>query len=214
MKKNLLCALILLVSVPLLHAQKDRWVPSFGYMYEYYAGMETDSLIAGNQQLPLRAFSAVNVSGYYVLAQKNDIISVGVMPGITFAIRPKQSVASLKLTSDLLVQVPVYIMARAGAMSTSYNQQKIGLGVGIGGSFSHYSVVNQYSATDEETIRLQYFEPQVIGEFVFNLGRGNITLRGHFGPVPMHSRFTLIQDVKTSLSADLYNYGFGIIYGL
>jgi fluoride ion exporter CrcB/FEX len=172
----ILASLMGLVSLGTLQAQiSDKLMPHFGFMYEYNTAsyIRTDGT---RQQDFLRNYYVLNVGAYYLLAQKNDIFSVGVEPNLQLGISPV--FISDRLRLGYVVQTPVYAMARVGAGSTPYNQQRVGLGVGIGGSFTTFSYFRPISQRIVNE-RGNFIAPGAVVEVTIN-SRGNpLILRAH-----------------------------------
>ncbi len=68
----------------------------------------------------------------YVLLHSNDVVSLGVNPNVN---------ACLQFSSfyglSFFANAPVYMLARVGSGATPFNEQKFGIGAGIGGSYSY-----------------------------------------------------------------------------
>lgn len=69
----------------------------------------------------------------YVLLHSNDQFSIGVNPNINLGVSYNSVVGF-----NVLAQAPVFMLARFGAGSTPYNEQKFGIGAGIGAVYSYY----------------------------------------------------------------------------
>jgi hypothetical protein len=74
----------------------------------------------------------------YVLMHSNDVVSVGINPNVN---------ACLQFSSyyglSFFANAPVYLLARVGSGATPFNEQKFGLGAGIGGTYSYlFTTVN------------------------------------------------------------------------
>ncbi len=80
-------------------------------------------------------FYNFHVGAYTVLTHHKDIVSVGIDNSLQFGIRPNFN--NTDIPTGYNIQVPIFAMARVGAGATPYNQQRIGLGVGIGASINH-----------------------------------------------------------------------------
>ena len=117
-----------------LQAQiSDKIVPHMGFMLEYPQGV-----VSGTESgVSLPSYYSFNLGAYMALAQKNDIISVG--PQTSLQLGGNLIPLTNRLRFAYHFQVPVYAMVRVGANSTPYNQQAVGLAVGLGGSFNALS---------------------------------------------------------------------------
>jgi hypothetical protein len=85
------------------------------------------------------SFYGFGLGGDYVLLHSNDQVSLGVNPNLNFCFQ-----FSNFYGVSLLAQSPVYLLARLGAGATPFNEQKFGIGAGIGGSYSY--MLHQISA--------------------------------------------------------------------
>jgi len=203
-----------LVSLGNLSAQiSDKLIPHFGFMYEYNTASYTTSNGEERREF-LRNYYVINVGAYYLLTQKNDIFSVGVEPNLQLGVSPVPISGRLRL--GYVVQTPVYAMARVGAGSTPYNQQRVGLGVGIGGSFTTFSY---FGAIGQSIVneRGNFIAPGAVVEVTIN-SRGNpLVLRAHASLNQSDlniSRYDENGDLFVSQSPfDRAGYvGFGIVY--
>jgi hypothetical protein len=81
---------------------------------------------------PWRApFYGLGLGMNYTLLHSNDQISLGINPNANFSF-----VFSNLFGTSLFAQAPVFLLARLGAGCTPYNEQKFGLGVGVGATYS------------------------------------------------------------------------------
>jgi hypothetical protein len=102
-------------------------------------------------------------------------------------------------------------------MSTPYNEQRIGLGVGVGGSFTH-CVYPGYYGGQFSMYRIDRLDPQVVGEVVLRMGGGTVLVRAHFTPTILNANVHIKQyntatpDMMT-VAAGISNLGFGLGYG-
>lgn len=136
------------------------------------------------------------VGGYYDIAHKNDIVSVGIDAGVQGGLYLQQGFA-------YQIQVPTYVMGRIGAGSTTYNQQKIGAGVGIGMQSTY---LNESRLGTPNTIKTFIFVPSAIGEVM--IGGGNLTGRLHIPLLPMKKQLEAANNGYYKLT----NVGLGLIY--
>lgn len=72
----------------------------------------------------------------FVLAHSNDVVSLGVNPNAHLCFQ-----LSSYYGVNFLASVPTYLLARVGAGATPFNEQKFGIGAGIGGSGSYFTSV-------------------------------------------------------------------------
>ncbi len=213
-KISILLGLLFLLGHTSLQAQiqiKDKLLPHFGFMLEYPQAFLPNS----DDGVDLPSFYNFNFGTYVSLAQKKDIISVGPM-------------AELQLGGNLLrldrlrfaysMQVPVYAMVRLGAKSTIYNQQAVGLSVGVGGSFNRLSYFTAAGST-VENIRVNYVNPAAVVEVHINTRSTAMTLRAHASlarsPQANFKRFDLNGNPRQAGSPLQVGYvGLGIVTSL
>jgi len=204
MKKLILgfmgCFVLTLTSVQTLQAQiGDKFVPHMGFFYEIINFRDESTSgrdISAN-------FYTFTIGTYYTLLHKNDVVSLGVDPSINLGFNPFRSGNETGLS--FLIQAPVFLMGRLGANSTSYNEQKFGIGAGIGGVYSFYREgITKRNAG--------FLNPSAVVEGTILSGGGTLTLRAHislFDP-----EITLSSDSSPNLTFRSTNVlGIGLIYG-
>ena len=77
-------------------------------------------------------FYGLSLGMDYVLLHSNDQFSLGVNPNGNFSF-----IFSSAFGTSLLAQAPVFLLARAGSGATPYNDQKVGVGAGIGANYTY-----------------------------------------------------------------------------
>ncbi|MEZ4772249.1 MAG: hypothetical protein R3D00_03635 [Bacteroidia bacterium] len=198
-----------------LHAQfVDRLVPHMGFMWEFATIEQTP----GAPVSTLSSFYNFHIGSYYTIAHYNDIFSFGVDPSLQFGLNfvPVSNGSAIFTRVNYVVQVPVYLMGRVGANATSYNQQSVGFGLGIGTSYTYLSQQTDNISLRRKT-RNGYTNPSVVAELTI-LSRGNpITGRFHFSPIRTNADL-VFKDVNTkdevsSFTFPMGNWGIGLIYG-
>ena len=188
MKKILGLIVMLFLAGSTLFGQLDRIMPHFGFMYE----MVTVKAVRDPSPV-LFPYYGLNLGGNFVLMHSNDQFSLGVDPNINFAIFPTQG------GLGLMAQTPVYLLARVGANATPFNEQKIGLGAGIGANYT-------YARYDGSGIRHGYVAPAAMFELNLNLRSAVYIVRGHWNLYP-------VQRTINNQEYDFGNFGFGLVYG-
>lgn len=202
----MLIAILLLIPNMAKAQISDKLVPHTGFMYEIISLQDPRGI--GVPEFN-RAYYTINLGTYYALAHKNDIVSVGVDAGVNFGINfPFTQQRGTVVT--VVTQVPVFAMARLGALSTKYNQQPLGLGVGIGGVYTFFNDVNNYITGDK--IRADFVVPAVLAELTLKTRGNTITVRGHFNLLTSNS--LLKGDNRPDLEYNMGNWGVGLIYSL
>lgn len=202
--KNILAVLLCVAGLCLQQAQaqlSDKLVPHLGFMYEIV------NLRNSSQRSDIsRPSYTFSIGTYYVLAHQNDVLSLGLDPSFNLGFNFVQNIQGSETGINLLLQAPVFLMGRLGALSTKYNQQKFGIGAGIGGSYIFLSE----GIADR---RLFDFAPGVVVEVTFISRGGPMTVRGHF---PLGSTEATFKDTSGNsdwLFRDFTNWGVGLIYG-
>ncbi|MEL6675899.1 MAG: hypothetical protein AAFR61_27070 [Bacteroidota bacterium] len=181
----------------------DKLIPHMGFVYEIATFSETGT----NPQSDRTAFYTFNLGTYYSFFHKNDIVSVGIDPSVHFGF----NVVGNGYINYML-QVPVFAMARVGANSTIYNQQKIGAGVGVGGIFTNLS--EKISPDLRRSSR--YINPAVVAEVTIMSRSGTLTVRGHYA-IAEALADQIYKDndgnITNRLERSFGGFGAGLIYG-
>jgi hypothetical protein len=181
---------------------KFEIVPHTGLMYEFIVPTPADSMTPKMSQIfsgmpDVWSYITFHVGGYGVIAHKNDVVSLGVDAGLNVGLNFRPVPVSYQL------QAPVFFMGRLGAGCTPYNEQKFGIGAGVGAisTFWNQKLVIGGSSGNE-TIKIQEFfvTPSAVAEV--NYLRS--IFRVHFG---LYSFTNHVQ------ALDKYVYGFGTPFG-
>ncbi|MEL6132914.1 MAG: hypothetical protein AAFR59_06075 [Bacteroidota bacterium] len=101
-------------------------VPAFGFGTNIF--IASDNL--GSSEA-LASFYSLELESYFVLAQKNDFVSVGVQTGLIAGGAPTQA-TNQEIFFNYNLQIPLHAMVRVGSNSSPYNTQTLGVGAGIG----------------------------------------------------------------------------------
>lgn len=180
-----------------------------GFMYEFYNLVPTDTLYADYLNSTggpvVLGYYNLMLGGYLPLAHKKDIISAGVESGLQFGINFRGGI-------NYQVQIPLYAMARLGAGSTVYNQQRVGVGVGIGGQFSYLRESLSFSGADIKAKNITVFNPSALIDLT--IGNGLIA-RLHVPLLPVKVRIPAADAPGIGLSTPHWrvsNFGLGLIY--
>lgn len=210
MKKIIgLAGVLLLMAHTASQAQiSDKLVPHLGFSYEVLnlENAEPNSSGFVNSDFS-RVLYAFNIGTYYTLYHQNDRMSVGVDPSLNFGFNFISSFNETRV--NLLVQLPVYLMGRVGANSTKYNQQKIGVGAGIGGMYTFF----RDGGSDRN---LNGFVPNAVFEGTLLSRGGTLTIRGHLALFKPDVTFQAGNDNPGSTDVvfnDFGTWGVGLIYG-
>lgn len=183
----------------------DKLVPHTGFMYEIVTLEDPRNL--GGQTFNF-AYYTFSLGTYYELAHKNDVVSVGVDGSVNFGINFPLTGRGTVVT--VTTQTPVFAMARVGALSTKYNQQPLGFGVGIGGVYTFFNDVIDFNTGNK--IRASYVVPAAVAEVTLKTRGNTITVRGHYQLARTNA--VLRGDNRPDLDYNMGNWGIGLIYSL
>lgn len=212
-KLSIVLAAIFALSLTQVQAQwRDKLIPHFGFMLEYPQGV-----LAGTESgVGLPSYYSFQLGAYMALAQKNDIVSVG--PQANLQLGGNFIPIRNRVRFAYHFQLPVYAMVRVGANSTTYNQQAIGLAVGVGGSYNALSYYSNFGSTIGN-VRLNYFNPAAVVEVHINTRGQQMVLRGHAsllrnsGVIPQRRDINGNQ-LQPGSALDMGYIGFGIVSSL
>ncbi len=205
--KNILAVLLCVAGLCLQQAQaqlSDKLVPHLGFMYEVIDLKQPQNPGVANLS---RFFYTFSVGTYYVFAHQNDVLSFGLDPSLNLGFNFEQNFQGTETGINLVVQAPIFLMGRLGALATKYNQQKFGIGAGIGGNYIFFSE----GIRDR---RFTGFAPSAVVEATILSRGGPLTVRGHFTIANPSATYqstgsTGRDEEFNSLSA----WGVGLIYG-
>jgi hypothetical protein len=192
---------------PSLKYNPDNLLMRYGYGMEVYSGVE--NVPASTNDLFPRAYNSIQLDGYYAAFHKNDVASIGLNSGLGFSIRPNG------IKPDMMLQVPLRVGARLGAMSTKYNSQPVGLGVS-GGLLYQY-VQSSFSVAGGALYRnsMSYVAPDVSADIAINFRNTSLIGRVHFSPVSIPTSLKIVEAARpNSAKVDVraQNIGFGLMY--
>lgn len=181
---------------------KFEIVPHTGLMYEFIMPTPADSLTPQMSQIfsgmpDVWQYVTFHVGGYGVLAHKNDVVSLGIDGGLNVGVNFRPVPVSFQ------IQAPVFVMGRLGAGCTPYNEQKIGIGAGVGVIPTYWSQkipIGSGSVSDMLKINELFVAPS--GVFELNYTRSIIRVH-----------FSLLSFTNHIEALDKYVYGFGQPYG-
>lgn len=200
----------------------DRLVPHVGLMQmipfqtvDEQLGPEIIEDIFSNRRVV--QFANFHVGTYLTLFHHKDFVSVGVDNSIQVGISPNFANQGLPTTYN--IQVPIIIMGRLGSGSTPYNQQRLGIGAGIGASINHmkFTMFRPNENPSIESLAVirttTYATPTAIVEASY----GSLIGRLHMGLAPVRTK---VKDeaigfnppVVDELEAVHGMFGFGLIY--
>ena len=143
----------------------DRLVPRFGYVLSFLNMTDTFSVSPGQYNF---TFNTIQVGTYITLAEHNDWVSVGGDAGLGVGLNFG---ANNRVNWQL--QVPLMLMGRIGANATVYNEQRLGLGLGIGATGTYMNF--QGGGFVEKDLWVQ---PVAAAELNIGTNSSMLTIRG------------------------------------
>jgi len=194
-----------------------RLVPHFGFVQmlptdQSGRSMFIEDIYQGN---PTVSFYNLHAGTYAVLFHHQDIVSIGLDQSVQFGIRPNINNQDIPTTYN--IQVPIFLMGKLGAGATPYNQQRIGISAGIGGSINHMKFTlnrpsDNPSIGDLPVVRTTTFvSPAAVVELSYGnligrlqLGLGTVNTTGNDQILP-----TLAEDPVDAIHG---LFGYGLIY--
>ncbi len=155
----------------------------------------------GSPSPDLLPFYGFGLGMDYVLLHSNDQISLGINPNTNFSF-----VFSSTFGLSLMSETPVYLLARLGANATPFNEQKFGIGAGIGASYSYMllrrTFINQNgNATGTLKLDEGWVNPSAIVE---------VNLKTRFSDYLFRFHWSLAQPTREVEELDNYPYRFGV----
>ncbi len=145
---------------------------------------------------------------YVYYRDENDFFSVGPAVQASGAFQFLGSFGS-----NWMLQVPVYGFARIGAAATSYNQQRLGAGIGLGLRFTTFQTLYT-TGSYVGKLRQTFVNPTAIFDLTFNLRRTNpTTVRFYMDILPVR-RNTEVYGSFDPVPLDYRTIGFGLYYFL
>lgn len=122
-------------------------------------------------------FYGLSLGMDYVLLHSNDQFSLGANPNANFSF-----IFSSTFGTSLLAQAPVFLLARYGSGSTPYNEQKFGLGAGIGANYTymlHTTAIYDQNGVYQGSLRINegFVAPSAIVELAIKSRFSNYLFR-------------------------------------
>lgn len=190
--------IIIFLPINLSAQQADRFIPHIGFLYEVIS--DQDAQFIPSERFD-RFFYVFSVGTFYMIAHNRDLISIGLDPNVHLGFNFLNTGDGVK--ASVLLQLPHYLMLRVGANSTHYNEQKIGMGMGIGGNFNFFS---EYDERGSAT----FWIPSAIFEATIMSQGNTLTGRIHFS---LASATNTLNIKHGTLPRDFSNWGLGLLYG-
>ncbi len=176
----------------------DRFIPHIGFLYEVVS--DENSTFIPSERYD-RFFYVFSIGTFYTLVHNRDFISLGIDPNAQLGFNFLSTAQGVKVS--VLVQVPHYFMLRVGANATKFNEQKLGIGMGIGGNYHFFSEYDQRG-------QASFWIPSAVFEGTI-LSQGNtLTGRIHFSLTNANGKLKI---KNGTLNKDFSNWGLGLLYG-
>ena len=150
-----------------LQAQFASKAVLFGGITYQFVGINP----VGSPSTQLSAHYGFGLGMDYILMHSNDQVSLGINPNANLCFQ-FNSFYGISFFGN----APVYMLARLGAGSRPFNEQKVGIGAGIGGTYSYHATT--YSAGSSSGVfKTGFVNPGAVVEFQFNTRASNYLLR-------------------------------------
>ncbi|MCS7084741.1 MAG: hypothetical protein RMM53_01200 [Bacteroidia bacterium] len=143
------------------------------------------------------------LGGNYVFAHKDDFLSLSANPNIHLALG-WFSGGGL----NFMFQAPIFLLGRIGAGCTNFNQQKIGVGLGVGLNYTYYALPYQISSFYAR-MSINFVAPAACAELNLRLRSGAFGFRFHINLLPFNDE---IQRGFDLVPVRYMNYGFGLMW--
>lgn len=180
-----------------LSAQSDKFMWDAGFTYQFLR--EESSYPATSPAVDVNLLSFYGLTGgmNYVVWHSNDKVSLLANPGALV------SVSLYGGGLSLFLQAPSYMALHVGAGSTPFNEQKFGVGAGLGvvPSYVYYKTFGFPSQQYKTTM----LNPGAMGE---------ITIQGRASLYKIRANWSLSKSARDidNLHLSYSTFGFGILY--
>lgn len=144
-------------------------------------------------------FYGLSLGMNYVLAHSNDQASLGINPNGNFSF-----IFSSFSGTSLLLQGPVFLTARLGSGATPYNEQKVGIGAGIGGNFTYMLNTNGNGGR----LRQSWVNPSAMAELALRTRFSNYLFRVNWSLMSPTIEVADLNDLPVQFG----NWGISILY--
>jgi hypothetical protein len=175
-----------------------------GDKLQYHMGGSYDFLrIQGSTPLYANYFT-LSGGAHYVFWHSNDQISLSANPNASLG------VSFNNITGfSVFAQMPAFLMLRMGAACTKYNEQKFGVGAGVGGAFAYIKERAFVVGNSFQTLETNIVNPVGAVQLTFQNDFRTLTLRGYGSLLPYATTFL------QPYGNEKFNYdqfGFAILY--
>jgi hypothetical protein len=139
----------------------------------------------------------------YVLMHSNDVASLGINPNANVCLQ----ISSFSGLS-FFANAPVYLLARLGSGATPFNEQKVGIGAGIGGTYSYLFTTLSANGVPS-SFSTSFLNPGAIAEFSLRTRGSNYLFRFNWSLLKPTRNF---ESGSSSFPVRLGVLGLGIFY--
>jgi hypothetical protein len=165
---------------------------SFEYIDVYSRG--TNKPFAGLN------FTCFNLGGHYQIVHARDRAALTVNPNAMMGF------ILANFAGAIMFELPVFLMGRIGANCTRFNENRFGIGLGIGPKFTYFGAQVRDISGRLFSARQNFVAPAAALELNFGSRSGNVfTVRAHANLGLVNSEFNTQPSRST-------NYGFGFVY--
>ncbi len=166
---------------------------------QYYAGVSFEYIDiyrrSTNEPLAGLSFTCFNLGGHYQIVHARDRAALTVNPNalVGFILS--------NFSGAITFELPVFLMGRIGANCTRFNENRFGVGLGIGPKYTYVGVrINDFS------VRQGFVAPAAALEVNFGTRSGGVfTVRVHTNLGLTDTEFNTDRSRST-------NYGLGFVY--
>lgn len=149
------------------HAQLADKAKFFGGMTYQFIGITP----VGAPSPTYSSLYGLGIGMDYVLLHSNDAVSLGINPNANVCLQ-----FSSYYGLSVFANAPLYLLARVGSGATPFNEQKFGIGAGIGGSYS-YLLTTVNAGGSNSLFKTGFLNPGAIVEMSIKARSSNYLLR-------------------------------------
>lgn len=174
-------------------AQSDRFLWHGGFMYEF---IRIAPKIGPAPDDPYLSYYGITFGTNYAIVHSNDQVSLSANPNVALAYSGFGG-------TNFLAQAPMYLLARYGAGATKYNEQKVGVGAGIGVNYTFL-----YINSGGTELNQGFANPSAIVELNLNNRSSFYSIRAHWSLMRAEQRIDLFGMYEFSTFGLALSYSF------
>ena len=189
---------LLLWDVPVVEAQPDD------ERIQYYAGVSFEYIDvysrSTNEPFAGLSFTCFNLGGHYQVVHTRDRAALTVNPNAMMGF------ILSNFAGAIMFELPVFLMGRIGANCTRFNENRFGIGLGVGPKFTYFGAQVRDVSGGLFSVRQNFVAPAAALELNFGSRSGSVfTVRAH-------TNLGLVDSDFNAESSRSTNYGFGFVY--